>query len=297
MLFVFISSCGETAQDLLCIDRNGVTMEGKEWRFIPSLVYDVENELKGDLYLPAKGFEKPYPAIAFNHGGGWTAGTRSMVNSKYWGEHFACRGYAFFDVDYRLAPSIKFPQDIRDVKCAIRWLKGNSELYGIDKEKFISMGGSAGGHITAMIAVTPDDEFFKPTCKVFPEESVEVDAAIPFYGVYDWTKWYYQFGKFLDLGEVYLGEDPPSDEILKKASPIFYVEKTNAHFLIIHGTGDPIPVEQALDFHNALLEHGKKSELLLIEGANHAFDDMINSKFTEEAEKKIDEFLMEVFGR
>jgi acetyl esterase/lipase len=294
-LFLFFFSCGE-GEDLKCVDRNGIFI-GKEWRFIPSLVYDEENQLKGDLYLPSKGFKKPYPAIIFNHGGGWTAGTRRMTNSQYWGEHFACRGYAFFDVDYRLAPSIKFPQDIRDVKCAIRWLRGKAKFYGIDREKFISMGGSAGGHITAMIAVTPDDEFFKPTCNVFPDERVDVQAAIPFYGIYDWTKWYDTFGRFLDLGEVYLGEEPPSEEILRKASPIFYVEKTNAHFLIIHGTGDPIPVEQAENFHKALIDNGKDSRLVLIEGANHAFDNMIDSEFTKEAEEKMDEFLMEIFGR
>lgn len=295
---ILFLSCSEQAK-LLCVDRKGRVIEGKTFRFIPSIVYDEPDgtPLRGDLYLPDEGFRKPFPAVVFNHGGGWISGSRRLFNSQYWGEHLACRGYAFFDVDYRLAPEIKFPQDIRDVKCAIRWLRGNAELYGIDKDKFISMGGSAGGHITAMIATTAHDPFFNPTCDAFPEESVDVQAAIPFYGVYDFTKFYEPFGRFLDIGNLYFGEESPSDEILKKASPVFYAQKTDARFLIIHGTEDPIPLEQAYEFHNALLSYGKESRLVLIEGATHAFDGTVWSDFTGEAEEAIDEFLLRVFER
>lgn len=68
-----------------------------------------------------------------------------MPLATYFGEHLAGRGYAFFDVRYRLGPEIHFPLDIQDIKCAIIWLRGNAEQHNIDQSRFISMGGSAGG--------------------------------------------------------------------------------------------------------------------------------------------------------
>ncbi len=301
-LAVLLYGCGEApvTDEIVCVTSTGEIIPGRTFRFLPSLIYYQEGDvtLRGDLYLPASGSSPPYPAVVFNHGGAWMLGSRRFFNSQYLGEHLACRGYAFFDVDYRLAPSIKFPQDIRDVKCAIRWLRGNADKYHIDRTRFISMGGSAGGHITAMIATTPNEPFFQPTCDVFPEESIEVQAAIPFYGVFNWVDFYEPYGKFLDAGKIYFGEEPPSEETLRRASPLTYVNETNAHFLIIHGTEDiGVPITQAIEFHEALINAGKDSTLVVIEGATHGFDGAIWSDFSGAAEKAIDEFLARLFGR
>lgn len=277
----------------------GEILEGKFYKFYPSIIYDSsERNLYLDLYLPDEGFSPPYPAVVYIHGGGWMIGTRRMGMAYYWSRYFACRGYAFADVEYRLAPEIKFPQDIRDIKCAVRWLRGNASRFRIDKNRFLTFGGSAGGHLTAMVAVTSGDHFFDPSCPVFPEESLEIQAAIPFYGIFDWKIWYEPYGRFLNLGEYYLGEKNPSQELLERVSPVTYANQTSAHFLIIQGDEDMgVAVVQGESFHNALTMAGVDSTLIIINGATHAFDIIPESTFTKIAEKEIDKFLLRVFGQ
>jgi len=149
-----------------------------------------------------------------------------------------------------------------------------------------------------MIALTHNDHFFDPNCKYNTGERIDVQASIVFYGVTDFTTWYEPYGRFLGLGESYFGVKEPNDELLKIASPVNYSKEAEGPFLIIQGTEDiGVPIEQAQELHNALLDSKKESRILFVEGANHAFDGAIWSDFTRQAELAIDEFLNEYFGR
>jgi acetyl esterase/lipase len=301
----FLCHCGDDkfapGRAIPCVsaDDSAYAPGGKKYYFYRDQVWDSSTgqNLVADLYLPEKG--GPFPAVIHIHGGAWIVGNKAMPMATFFGEHLACRGYAFFDVQYRLAPEIHFPQDIQDIKCAIRWLRGNAEQYHIDKSRFITMGGSAGGHLTAMVALTADDHFFDPVCPGFPGESFQVQAAVPFYGVHDWTNWIDT--RTFNLEQIYLNLPPDASErekqeMREKVSPITYAAHAPGPFLIIQGDADiGIPVHQGQALQDALTEAGKAGRLVFIPGANHGFDIYRDSPFTEEATQEVDDFLAENF--
>jgi len=307
LILILLNLSGGCGDDLFipseaipCVsaDDTAYVPGGEKYLFHRDLVWDSSTgqDLLADLYLPEKG--GPFPTVIHIHGGAWIVGSKGMPMATYFGEHLACRGYAFFDVRYRLAPEIHFPQDIQDIKCAIRWLRGNAEQYNIDKSRFISMGGSAGGHLSAMVALTGDDPSFDPVCPGFKEESFQVQAAIPFYGVHDWVNW--MDTRTFGLNQSYFNlpvnaTDQEKQEMLKKVSPITYAAHAPGPFLIIQGDEDVgIPVHQGQSLHDALLAAGKDSRLVFIQDANHAFDMWRDSPFTEEATREVDDFLAEI---
>ena len=279
-------------------DDTAYIQSGNKYLFHRDLVWDTSTgqDLLADLYLPEKG--GPFPTIIHTHGGAWVVGSKGMPMATYFGEHSACRGYAFFDVRYRLAPEIHFPDDIRDIKCAIRWLRGNAAQYNIDKTRFFSMGGSAGGHLSAMVALTGKDPYFDPVCPGYLEESFQLQGAIPFYGVHDWVNW--MDTRTFGLNQQYFGlpADATDQEIqamLVKVSPVTYAADAPGPFLIIQGDEDVgVPVAQGQALHDALIAAGKDARLVYIEGANHAFDMWRDSPFTAKATQEVDDFLAEV---
>lgn len=283
-----------------CVNAAATDYEptNRGWYWHPDIVYDpdLSPPLTGDLYLPSSG--GPFPVVLFVHGGGWLAGDKRLVNSRYWGEFLACRGYAFYDIEYRLSPEVHFPQQIRDCKCALSYLRGNADTYNLDPYKFAVTGGSAGGHLTAMLALTSDDERFNPSCRGYSNQSVEFQAAIPFYGVFDWTEFYPQYAERGRLGEQYLWEEEPDEDLLKKASPIYYVTPQAPPFLIIHGVEDCLAdIEQSRSFYKALDNAGVDVSLVEIPGASHIFDVAYYSDFNAQAAEEIEEFLERVFKK
>ncbi|MDD5224502.1 MAG: alpha/beta hydrolase [bacterium] len=303
-LFFLSGGCGSEkftpGEAIPCVtaDDTAYIPGGNKYLFHRDLVWDSSTgqDLFADLYLPEKG--GPFATVIHIHGGAWISGSKGMPMATYFGEHLACRGYAFFDVRYRLGPEIKFPQDIQDIKCAIRWLRGNAEQYNIDKSRFISMGGSAGGHLSAMVALTGNDHFFDPVCPGYPDESFQVQAAIPFYGVHEWVNW--MDIRMFGLDHSYFNlpanaTDAEKQALLVKVSPVTYAADAPGPFLIIQGDEDVgVPVHQGQALNDALVAAGKESRLVFIEGANHAFDMWRDSPFTAKATREVDDFLAEV---
>ena len=142
--------------------------------------------LRLDIYRPAD--DDPddqhiQPAVIQVHGGGWLAGSRFEQGIPLL-NHMANIGWVGFNIDYRLSPQATWPDHIVDVKRAIAWVRENAEELGIDPEMICLTGGSAGGHLTALAALTPGDPDFQPG---FEEADTSVAAAVPFYGVFDLT--------------------------------------------------------------------------------------------------------------
>ena len=111
-----------------------------------------------DLYLPAGA--GPWPAVVFIHGGGWGVGTRASVSPPLddWSpsafERIARAGLAVATVDYRLTGEAIFPAQLHDVKAAVRWLRSQADALGIDAERLVAWGASAGGHLAALVGLT-----------------------------------------------------------------------------------------------------------------------------------------------
>jgi acetyl esterase/lipase len=178
-------------------------------------------------------------------------------------------------VNYRLSPGATFPDHLVDVKAALAWIRAHADEYGIDPDFVVVTGGSAGGHLTALMALTANDARYQPG---FEHADTSVQAALPFYGVYDFTNrnetmapefrnWILQ-----PLVVKAFFEDEP--ERFAEASPLDLIHADAPPFLIVHGDKDTLaPVEDARLFAEQL-RATSQSEVFYVElrGAQHAFD-------------------------
>lgn len=268
---------------LPCSDEEGENYTGGEFIFLENITY--AKELLGDLYLPARG--KNFPIAIHIHGGGWVAGSRRTPMGKWWGELFACNGIALFDVEYTLAPKVTIEEQVREIKCALFWTqKEGKEKYGLG-DKIIVLGGSAGGHLTAMVSFSKDEIIPSPeSCPWVKGESKppKISASIPFYGVYDLEN----SGPIRQTRIMRI----QGDLNLKRISPINYIGNVDFPVLIIHGQSDSlVPLYYSVELYKKLKEIGVDVELFVVKDAVHAFDSFPENEYTKQTKEKILQFL------
>ena len=213
------------------------------------------------------------PVLVQVHGGGWVVGDQETQAYPLM-SHLAERGWVCVSVTYRLSPRAAWPAHIEDVKRALAWTKANIARYGGDPSWVAITGGSAGGHLAALAALTPNDPQFQPG---FEDADTSVDAAVPFYGVYDWTNrdgtGSRDLGRLLARVVVQLPIDEAAD-VLLQASPMTHVSADAVPFMFVHGTNDSlVPVAQARSM-VAMLRSVSRNPVGYVEfpGAQHAFD-------------------------
>ncbi|MGA8245775.1 MAG: alpha/beta hydrolase [Nocardioides sp.] len=228
-----------------------------------------------DVYRPAGHDPVGAPVLLQVHGGGWTLGSKDEQGIPLM-QRMAERGWVCVAINYRLAPRDAFPAQIIDVKRAIAWVKGHIEEYGGDPSYVVVTGGSAGGHLAALAALTPNDPAYQPG---FEGADTQVRAAVPFYGVYDFAG-ATGLRNALQMRDRYLAprivqrswaDDP---EVFEQASPILRVTPDAPDFFVLHGARDSlVDVEQARLFVAALRETSKSSVAYAeLPGTQHAFD-------------------------
>lgn len=219
-----------------------------------------------DLYLPPgepKAGEKR-PGIVIIHGGGWAGGDKGARREINIGTTLANAGYVCASINYALAAEGRptWPGNLHDCKRAVQWLRKNAETYQIDPDHIGAIGGSAGGHLVAMLAVTGPDDGFEP--KEDPDVSTRIQAAVPMYParVSAMDRDHVMFpGKLADIPEVY-----------RSAEAIRHVTPDDAPMLILHGTADTTtPLAGSEQFARKLAEIGVEHQLVIIEGAPHTF--------------------------
>ena len=136
-----------------------------------------------DIYIPP-GLTSPAPVIVFIHGGGWSGGSKGPGNVPYFQQSFNS-GFICADINYRLSTDSVWPAQIEDCKTAIRFLKANATTYNIDTCRFGVIGGSAGGHLCAMIGTTPVVRSFEGLHQGYTNVSSHVTAVVDMYGPTD----------------------------------------------------------------------------------------------------------------
>jgi len=214
------------------------------------------------------------PALLQIHGGAWVIGDKREQGQPLMA-HLASRGWVCFAMNYRLSPRATFPDHIVDVKRAIRWIREHAAEYGADPDFLCVTGGSAGGHLTALAAVSANDPRFQPG---FEHVDTRLAAAVPFYGVYDFLD---RFGiRGSQKMEPFLAKQvlkcTPAEnrELWEAASPISHVSSEAPPFLLVHGTHDSLVwLDEMRAFAKALGEKSRQPVLTLeLAGGQHAFD-------------------------
>lgn len=224
------------------------------------------------------------PVLLQVHGGGWTLG-RKHQQALPLIRRMAADGWIVVDINYRLAPKYPWPQQIIDVKRAIAWVRENIADYGGDPDYLAITGGSAGGHLAALAALTPGDPQFQPG---FEDADTSVQVAVPHYGVYDLAgatgspAAISMRDRFLAT-RVMLRSFDDDQELFESASPLLRITEDAPDFYVVHGAGDSlVVVDQARSFVQRLREQTRArvvySELPY---AQHAFDTFpsIRSRF------------------
>jgi acetyl esterase/lipase len=223
-----------------------------------------------DIYRP--GAPKPggYPAILVIHGGGWVGGKRDAAREQQMGDVFAKAGFVAASIDYQLTEDDKpsWPQNLYDCKTAVRYLRKNATKYGINPERMGVIGGSAGGHLSMMVAFTGDNPDLDPSGP-YGEYSTKVQAVVNLYGV-----------PLMD--EKHTGKNMlkglANEETYRAASPATYVTQNSPPMLMMHGTADKtVPIAWSDEFEQLLEERGATYTYRRVDGAPHTF--LINSKY------------------
>jgi acetyl esterase/lipase len=228
------------------------------------------NEL--DIYRPEDA-RPGCPVIVQVHGGAWILGNKEDQGQPLM-RYLASLGWVCVAINYRLSPRATFPDHIADVKRAIGWVKANIARYGGDPDFVAITGGSAGGHLSSLAALTANDPAFQPG---FEDVDTRVRACVPFYGVYDFTN---RSGLGRADLRAFLGRFvfkttfEASPEVFDRASPMSRVNAEAPPFLVIHGTNDTLaPVGEARLFVE-LLRKASRAVVAYAElpGAQHAFE-------------------------
>jgi acetyl esterase/lipase len=245
-----------------------------------------------DIYQPEELREGGFPVLLQVHGGAWMVGEKHQqaLPLMY---HLASRGWLCVACNYRLSPAASFPDHIVDVKRSIAWIRENAAEYGGNPDFLAITGGSAGGHLSALAALTPNHRDWQPG---FEDADTSLQAAVPVYGVYD----------FLDredirgtmsmeevLAKYVMKTSPATDrEAWEQASPLSHVRADAPPTFLLQGTHDSLVwVEEARTFAGQLRAASEQVVVYgELPGAQHAFE-IFHSVRTEHTIDAIAAFL------
>ncbi|HEY3755787.1 MAG TPA: alpha/beta hydrolase [Opitutaceae bacterium] len=215
--------------------------------------------LRLDLCVPpGKG---PFAGVILVHGGGWAAGDKQKDPRPLLAP-LTSAGFAWFSINYRLAPQYHYPACLDDVYTAIRWVKAHAAEYGVDPHRLALVGESAGGHLVEMAALEgPPD--------------TKVEAVVPFFGPADlMAQATGREGSLRRDLRTLFGRttlDDQTREILRDASPVNHVHGGLPPFLIFHGTADRVvPYSESVAFAEKLKAAGDSCDFISIAGGSHA---------------------------
>lgn len=255
--------------------RNGIWLDANvTYGQVGAWFSHVTLDLKMDIMRPFPDQNqeeaKVYPCIIWICGGAWIQMDRHAHLPNF--IELVRQGYVIASVDYRDSNQVKFPGQLEDIKAAVRYLRAHAQRYGINPKKIGVMGESAGGHLTAMLAVTGEHKEYDTGA--YLEYSSAVSAACPWYLPCDFSQMPPRDDISLAMSpeSLLIGDSPRRQpELAKKASPLSFIDSHTPPFLLLHGTKDDVvPYAQSEVMYEALTQAGIETTLIGIEGANHA---------------------------
>ncbi len=238
-----------------------------------------DQSLQLDLYRPWN-LDHAHPVIMWVHGGGWKQGSKDRCPATWLVQH----GYAVASINYRLTDTAQWPAQIDDCRAAVRWLRQHADEYSLDPNQIAAWGGSAGGHLVALLGTldAPQNE----------TTSSRVQAVCDWYGPSDLLTMPPNVLSLPNRTEEDLAQsngakllggtvrDRP--QIAKQASAIYQVSPDDPPFLIMHGDQDPaVPLDQSRRLHDQLQDAGVPTTLHVVKGAGHGGKEFRTPKIRE----------------
>ena len=227
-----------------------------------------------DAFVPAGPGQAA--AAIWIHGGGFVSGDKKPHPASLFGP-LQEKGWAWFSVNYRLAPEHAFPAQTDDVESAVAYIKQHAREFKVDPRRLVLFGASAGGHLVSFVGA-------------HHAKGNEVAAVVSFFGEHDLVDRVHPKGTCMMDGKVvenpgplclspgltkFLGitvDSPNAEEVVRKASPATWVRKNMPAYLLIHGTKDfAVPYEQSERMLEAMTKAGARCELIRVEGGGHGY--------------------------
>lgn len=227
-----------------------------------NIPYGQYKETVLDIMRPKAAASGKRPGVIVIHGGGWTGGTKEG-HSQETCLRYVEKGFVCADVEYRLAKVATAPAAVTDVLDAAHWFEEHAKKYDVDTKRIVVTGGSAGGHLSLMVGMTPKSAKLGPAAKIA--------AVVNFYGITDVGD---QLGgpNMREYAVTWVPEGSGRLELAKRVSPMTYVRKGLPPILTIHGDADQtVPYEHGVKLTKALRDAGDDAELVSVPQGKHGF--------------------------
>ncbi len=230
---------------------------------------------KLDIFYP-EGFSREsggkLPAFLEVHGSAWYFGQKRSVEFEpfLYGRK---RGYAVISIGYSLCPTVHYPMPAQEIKGATRFLRSKADEFGIDPDRIVLWGGSAGAHLAALAAASCDTGFLDKDIFGRDEYSAKPNALGLWYGCYD----YYENGKYLAdwIYQNLFGAEDLSrlENIVKLSSPLTHLTGMACPTYLEAGRNDSVvPYTQSVGYYDRLVRYvGEENcSLTIVEECDHA---------------------------
>jgi acetyl esterase len=221
----------------------------------------------------------PFPTVIIVHGGGFARGDKQTYVPPLF-EPLSQAGFAWFTINYRLHPQVRFPAPVEDVEAAISFVRAHATDYKVDLRRVVLMGESAGGTLVSFVGVRH-------------RSAIRLAAVVPFYGVHDWEQRAAeeQAGKvgpsiWRDFFSVPAGSSPEAVRRMREVSAATFVRRGLPPFLLIHGTSDQqVNYQQSITMQQRMKKAGNICDLITVEGGPHGMG--VITRYPETAPKMI----------
>lgn len=227
-----------------------------------NIAYDRYPETRLDIVRPKAPAKGKRPGVLVIHGGGWRNGSKEAQLVPFC-LRYVEQGFVCANVEYRLAKTATAPAAVTDVLKAAEWFHKNAGRYNVDAKRIVVTGGSAGGHLSLMVGMTPKSAKLGPRARV--------RAVVNFYGITDVAD---QLGGPNEraYAVTWVPEQPGRLELARRVSPMTYVRKDVPAILTLHGDADPtVPYEHGVGLTKALRDAGAAAEMVSVPQGKHGF--------------------------
>jgi acetyl esterase/lipase len=235
-----------------------------------------------DIYLPDAG-EAPFPVIYYIHGGAWQICDKRDDQLEPILKGLS-RGYAVVAINYRLSGEAIFPAQIYDVKSALRFIKANADQFQLDKNRIAAWGGSAGGHLSALLGTSVGEAELEDLTAGYPDEDTRVRAVVDMFGPnQDFILMDAQLTETGNGIPDHSGKNSPEScflgkqvtlvpDLVRKASPMTYITEDVPYFYIQHGYHDQlVPYQQSVNFASELQKIAGEDKVILEIFKDHVY--------------------------